>query len=331
MTGSAPPLPVGLDVGSGPTVVLLPGYGTRPALYGGTARLLARRCRVVVPDPVAVRGRWRYGEVVERLAATCTALGTGPCSLVAHSFGGALALGLAARHPGQVTEAVFCDTLALSQQWVLAEEALRHPLRLLRMATPPAAASFAGSVLRHPRQLADAAWWGFRSRRGPEVNAVAATSVPTHVLWANRDSLLSRGDGRQFAAALGASFTVVAAAGDVDHDWMYRHPALFVDHLERLGLRALGPGRRVGDGSAAGGAPGGRGSPGPAGPPPGRTAPDAKEERRDHRTRDHDAGRRVREAGRNGHRRGAQDGRAGRGGTARLQRRGPPRGDAHRP
>lgn len=232
------PLPVGLDLGSGPPLVLLPGFGTRPGLYTATARRLAHRCRVVVPDPVALRGRWRYPEVVARLAATTAPLGA-PLTVVAHSFGGALALGLAARHPEGLSDMVFADTLAMSGQWMLAEEATRHPLRLLRMATPQAAASFAAAWATHPRQLVEAAWWGFRSQRADEVAAVAAAPVRAHVLWANRDSLLSRDDGRRFAAALGASFTVVGAAGWVDHDWMYRHPQLFVDHLARLGVPGL--------------------------------------------------------------------------------------------
>ena len=59
----------------------------------------------------------------------------------------------------------------------------------------------------------------------------ASAGLPCHVLWANRDTLLSRRDGSEFARDLGASFTVVdrpKGAGPVDHDWMYRYPALFV-------------------------------------------------------------------------------------------------------
>jgi hypothetical protein len=60
------------------------------------------------------------------------------------------------------------------------------------------------------------------------------------VLWANRDSLLRRQDGQELARELHASFTVADAPGYVDHDWMYRHPRLFVEHLDQLGLSVLG-------------------------------------------------------------------------------------------
>jgi hypothetical protein len=65
---------------------------------------------------------------------------------------------------------------------------------------------------------------------------------PAHVLWANRDSLLSRSDGRAFARELGASFDVAREpdARPVDHDWMYGHPELLVAHLAELILIALG-------------------------------------------------------------------------------------------
>jgi hypothetical protein len=109
------------------------------------------------------------------------------------------------------------------------------------MATPSAAGAFSWSVLTHPREVAQAAWWGFTSGRASGVDAVAAHRLPAHVLWANRDSLLSQRDVRAFARELGASFDVVRVpdARSVEHDWMYRHPDLLVEHLAQLHLSAL--------------------------------------------------------------------------------------------
>ena len=146
------------------------------------------------------------------------------------------------RQPERVVELVFADTLAVSREWVLAREALSHPWRLLGMATPRAAIDFMRSWVEHPRQLVDAAWWGFTSGRSEDIQRIAKAGIPAHVLWANRDSLLNRQDGQEFARELHASFTVVDAPGYIDHDWMYRHPQLFVEHLDRLGLRVLTPG-----------------------------------------------------------------------------------------
>lgn len=237
------PLKVPVDLGEGPPIALLHGFAMTPGTYWRTASLLARKARVVIPDLFAVRGPWRYECVMDALTATFDALGLERVSLVGHSFGGALELGFAADHPHRVVELVFSDTLAVSREWGLADEALRHPIRLLQLATPMAASAFARTLTLHPRQVADAAWWGFVSGRRDDIGAIAAAEIPAHVLWANRDSILTQGDGREFARELGASFTVAESpnGGAIDHDWMFQQPELFVAHLEALGLRALRP------------------------------------------------------------------------------------------
>lgn len=245
--GTPEPLPVGFDEGAGRPLVLIPGYGTRPDTYQSTARLLARRCRVVLIDIYAIRGPWRYHDVLRAFTATLDRLELRRASLLAHSFGGGIELGFAVRHPERVVDLIFCDTLAVSREWTLADEAMSHPLRLLGMATPRATVDFIRSWVTHPRQLVDAAWWGFTSGRSHDIHLIAAAGLSAHVLWANRDSLLSRQDGQEFAHELHASFTVADAPGYVDHDWMYRHPDLFVDHLDELGLSVLGGGRHVSD------------------------------------------------------------------------------------
>jgi pimeloyl-ACP methyl ester carboxylesterase len=213
----------------------------RPATYGRLVNLLATRCRVVVPDLFAVRGRWRSTEVLEAFAAALDHLGLDQVSLLGHSFGGGLELDFATRSPGRVVELVFSDTLAVSRQFRLAQEATRHPGRLLRLATPPAASAFLYNWTLHPRQMVGAAWWGFASGRVPDSEAVTCDGIPAHVMWANRDSILSRSDGQQFARDLDATFTVASAPDGrpMDHDWMFQQPDVFVDHLDRLGLKVL--------------------------------------------------------------------------------------------
>jgi pimeloyl-ACP methyl ester carboxylesterase len=235
-------LPVGLDEGVGGSLVLIPGYGTQPDTYQPLVRLLAQRCRVVLLDIYGIRGPWRYDSVLRSFAATLGWLGLDQATFLGHSFGGGIELGFAVRHPERVVELVFSDTLAVSREWVLAREAFSHPWRMLGMATPRAASDFTRSWIEHPRQLVDAAWWGFTSGRSKDIRIVARERLPAYVLWANRDSLLSRQDGMEFARELDASFTVADAPGYVDHDWMYRHPHLFVKHLDQLGLRVLSSG-----------------------------------------------------------------------------------------
>lgn len=234
-------LQVPIDIGAGPAVVLLHGYAMRPQTYAATAELLARGCRVVVPDLFAVRTPWRYERMVELLGATLDDMGIHRASMIGHSFGGGIQLGYAAAHPERVEELVFSDTLAVSAEWGLADEAVRHPFRLLRLATTQAASAFALQWLSHPRQLVQAAWWGFTSQRDGDMDAIARLAIPAHVLWANRDSILPRGDGRRFAERLRATFTVAWSEDGrrVDHDWMFQDPKLFVEHLRHLDLHCF--------------------------------------------------------------------------------------------
>jgi pimeloyl-ACP methyl ester carboxylesterase len=230
-----------LDVGAGPTIVLLHGYGMKPETYLPMAKLLTDRARIVIPDLFAVPGRWTFDHALDCLQRTIDDLGLDQVSLLGHSFGGGLELGLACRSPARIVECVFSDTLGMHNEFSLALEAV-HPLGIVRMATPRAVRSFSEQWLAHPIHLASAALWAFRSDRRPEIDECADFGLPCHVLWAARDTILSRKDGQEFARQLHATFSVAKAPpgyGPIDHDWMFDDPELFVEHLDALGLRAL--------------------------------------------------------------------------------------------
>jgi pimeloyl-ACP methyl ester carboxylesterase len=231
-------LRVPIDVGTGPAVALLPGFGLTPVLYATAASGIAGigRARVIVPELYRVRARWQLTGLVERLDATIDHLGIDRLTIIGHSFSGGIELAYALRRPERIVELVFVDTLAVSRELPLARETLRHPSRLLRMATPSVATAFLGTALRHPRRLAGAAWFGFTSGRDDGAEEVARLGLRAHVLWANRDSLLRRTDGCQFAREMNASFSVVNSSSPVDHDWPFRYPDLFVNELRALDL-----------------------------------------------------------------------------------------------
>jgi pimeloyl-ACP methyl ester carboxylesterase len=235
-------LHLSIDVGHGEPVVMLPGFALSPRVYRATAELLASRgsFRVVMPELYRVSGDWTCEAVTDGLLAALDEQRFARVTMIAHSFAGAAQLEFATRWPDRIVELVFCDTLAVRREWRLAREAMRHPLGLLRMATPNAATSFATTVITHPRDIVQAAWWGFTNGRTEESAELVSDGVPAHVLWANRDSILSQRDGRAFAEELGASFDVVHEPNGrpIDHDWMYRHPELFVAQLEALRLVA---------------------------------------------------------------------------------------------
>ncbi len=231
-----------VSVGEGPTLVLLHGYAMQPETYLPLARLLADRARVVIPAIFALPERWSFDHALDCIEATLEDHGIERASLLGHSFGGGLELGLAARRPEQVVECVFSDTLADRREFRLAQEALRNPPGLLGMASVPAAEAFGRSFLTHPVQLVRAAWWGFTSDRTNDIAAILGANIPCYVLWAERDTILRRSDGQDFARDLHATFTVVnrpPGYGRIDHDWMFDDPALFARYLEDLDLHVL--------------------------------------------------------------------------------------------
>jgi len=230
-----------LSVGDGPPLVLLHGFAMQPHTYLPLARILGARARVVIPAIFELPQRWTFAHALDCIEATLDDLELKRVSMLGHSFGGGLELGFTARHPDRVVECVFGDTLGVRERFGLAEEALHNPLGILAMASAPAATAFFESLLTHPAQLAAAALWGFASDREPDIESVVDAAVPCHVLWANHDTLLARGDGEEFARRLHATFTV-ASGKRVDHDWMFDDPELFAQHLARLGLQALSEG-----------------------------------------------------------------------------------------
>ena len=100
-----------VDIGAGPTIVLLHGYGMQPATYLPMARLLADRARVVIPNLLALPERWTFEHALDCLELTLDEIGVDQVSLLGHSFGGGLELGLVCRSPARIVECVFSDTL----------------------------------------------------------------------------------------------------------------------------------------------------------------------------------------------------------------------------
>ncbi|MPS25500.1 MAG: alpha/beta fold hydrolase [Alcaligenaceae bacterium] len=111
------------DAGNGPGVLLIHGSGpgvTAWANWRLTIPVLARQARVIAPDmvgfgytesPPGVRYHWSTW--VDQLTALLDALKLERVSVVGNSFGGALALKLAARHPGRVDRLVLMGPVGL--------------------------------------------------------------------------------------------------------------------------------------------------------------------------------------------------------------------------
>ena len=231
-----PPLPA-IRRGHGHPILFLHGFALAPATYERTVDLLAQQARVIAPMWLYTDGEWSYEVALEALEATLTAADVSQVTLIGHSFGGGLALGLAARRPEWIERLVLVDTLGCSDGRQMARNAVpgRH---LARLASLAATRDFFATILTRPRDVQRAAMWGYRYAMDAEIETVGALDLPKQVVWSETDALLPMVDGQRFAERLRASFHVVPIVDGTtptDHDWAYRRPRLFVRTLVEVG------------------------------------------------------------------------------------------------
>jgi pimeloyl-ACP methyl ester carboxylesterase len=223
-----------VTAGGGPPLVLLPGFGLSPLVYGHTLDRLAADRRVLVPWLWNQEARWSYDAAVEGVVATLDGQELEQVTLVGHSFGGAVALGLAAAWPARVSALALVDALALSPgRRRLARLGLqgRHVRNYATLGTARDVVAWAA---RRPRDVAASAMWGWRCDLVDAVAAVRAAAVPRAVLWAADDALLPLSLGQELAHALDAPLRVASGRTPeerVEHDWVYRHPTFFAKQL----------------------------------------------------------------------------------------------------
>ncbi|KWW97605.1 2-hydroxy-6-oxo-2,4-heptadienoate hydrolase [Carbonactinospora thermoautotrophica] len=113
-----------LEAGSGPPVVLVHGSGPGVSAYANwrlTMPALAERFRVLAPDMVGFGYTERPAGLrydtetwTDHLVGFLDALGLARVNLVGNSFGGAIALRVAARHPDRVDRLVLMGSVGVS-------------------------------------------------------------------------------------------------------------------------------------------------------------------------------------------------------------------------
>jgi pimeloyl-ACP methyl ester carboxylesterase len=98
--------------GQGDPVVLLHGWGTSSQSLGGVATCLAPAFRAVSVDlpgfgwSQAPSEAWGIAEYADHVRRLLDALGVARAAFLGHSFGGRIAIHLAAHHPGQVARLI---------------------------------------------------------------------------------------------------------------------------------------------------------------------------------------------------------------------------------
>jgi pimeloyl-ACP methyl ester carboxylesterase len=253
--------------GAGPPVVLLHGLGGAASNWVDVAPLLTARHRVVALDlpghggsPPLARDSGMRG-FADAAAAALQELDAAPALVVGHSFGGQVAVWLAARRPELVRGLLLVAASGIgtrSRRVRVSVElsTLLRPGRLVAPLGPRLArrAWFRSAVLRpffvaDGRSISERATRGFLSelRRHTDTRAAARAMVaddarrafphvrcPCLVLWGARDRQLSLDDAFAYARGLAAPLRVVADCG---HLIVGERPDAIVDALAALAGR----------------------------------------------------------------------------------------------
>jgi pimeloyl-ACP methyl ester carboxylesterase len=231
--------------GTGSPVVLVHGLGGAASNWAELASHLAKRRRVLVVDlpghggsdpPAAAHSLDSY---VDAVAACLEREAAGAAAVVGHSFGGAVALGLAMRRPELVSKLVLAAAAGISSTTIRARVGLRvlGTLRLSRVAARyrnEVARSARlrrlvfGALASDPAGLGPAAVHGFLrgsaavsdSRTALHVlvrhdprTALGGVACPVLVLWGARDRFLALDDGLEYARRLRAPLRVLPDTG----------------------------------------------------------------------------------------------------------------------
>lgn len=231
-----------LTAGTGEPLVLLHAFGLSPHTYTRTIDQLSTDARVLAPWWGRLGGRWSFEQATRSLELTLDANEVDKAVVVGHSFGGALAVALAATQPERLRALVVVDSLVLhpgKRQLMRLGLQARHLRNYLSL---PAARDFVSFAAMRPRDLAAMARWAFMDCNLQDaVDAVRVAGIPRAVMWGADDSLLPAELGSTLASALDAPFLAASrnGAGPIEHDWAYRHPQRFVEEL-RAALASAG-------------------------------------------------------------------------------------------
>lgn len=222
--------------GAGPPVVLLASPFVLAGTYRPTVRRLGRAHRVyVVQMPGSGRGSrvtgWGVAEYADWAAGLLARLGLEDVTLIGHSYTGAVALAVAARHPRRVGRLVVADAVAVrrdSAGRVLAGQ-LRDFLVVELGLTLRAWHHLVFNAVFHTRNFARLVRDSMRS--GPVADA-ERVAVPTLVAWGGLDHTTPPARAAVLARHLPDASIHVAPDGA--HGWVIDRADEFAGAVERF-------------------------------------------------------------------------------------------------
>ena len=215
-------------VGSGTPLVLIHGYGNSGHIWQRTLPYLAQQHQVFIVDlPGYGRSRtsgvWHLREMAPLLAQWLHTLQLPPAAVVGHSMGGAIAIHLAAYAPEQFSHLVLVNAAGIPLQTHLPGLATRSLHSFFQSGNGTLPLPLVRDMLQPRIHLL---WRTAQEMKRSDFRAeLAQVTLPTLILWGERDVMLPIGLGRALNEAL--PYATFLAMPDCGHRPMLAQPAQF--------------------------------------------------------------------------------------------------------
>jgi len=261
------------EAGTGPPVLFLHGWGLDHKVYKRSlSRLVTAGLHVIAPALPGFGGTAAlpdgstdftgYAKWVSDFLRSVRI--NQPALVIAHSFGGGVAIKLAHDHGDQVRALVLVNSVggsawtgrgsvlrSMSQRplwdWGLHLPADLLPLRQGRRVLPVIVSEALPNLLRDPKTFWKAATLARKADMTAELNELRLRDLPVAVLWGQSDRLITRDSFEDMCATLGHP-DVVTVPGS--HSWLIADPDAFGEVMTNvIDIVGMAGGRDV---SAAG-------------------------------------------------------------------------------
>ena len=226
------------DSNSGPPLVLVHGYGVSGQMWNRCMPYLAQERQVYIVDlpghgRSTLSGAWQLREIAPLLAQWLRRLELPPVALVGHSMGGAIAVHLAAYAPDLVERLVLVDAACLPLDRALPVMITRSARSMVQRGGGSYPLAMLRDTLKPRLRLL---WQAAREMGSSDYTAELATlTLPTLIIWGERDVLLPLTMGKALAEALPhATFVTLPESG-------HRPPLSQPVEFSRLVLDFLSP------------------------------------------------------------------------------------------
>ena len=215
-------------VGSGPPLVLIHGYGNSGHVWQRVLPHLAQQHQIFIVDlpgygRSTVNGAWHLREMAPLLAQWLYKLELPATALLGHSMGGAIAIHLAAYAPEQFNRLILVNAAGIPLQTPLPALATRSLHSFFQIGNGMLPLPLVRDILQPRMHLL---WQSAQEMKRSDFRAeLAQITIPTLIIWGERDVMLPLALGRTLHEALPhATFMTMPQCG---HRPMLAQPMQF--------------------------------------------------------------------------------------------------------